>query len=42
MLSGGNDLMATIRWSRRLSPKALQALGKVPATRPIPRGLECH
>ena len=27
MLSGANDLMAIFRWGRRLSPKALQALG---------------
>jgi hypothetical protein len=27
MLSGANDLMAISRWGRRLSPKALQALG---------------
>lgn len=27
MLSGANDLMAIYRWGRRLSPKALQALG---------------
>jgi predicted transposase YbfD/YdcC len=27
MLSGANDLMAIARWGRRLSPKALQALG---------------
>jgi hypothetical protein len=27
MLSGANDLMAIFRWSRRLSAKALQALG---------------
>jgi hypothetical protein len=27
MLSGANDLMAIHRWGRRLSPKALQALG---------------
>jgi hypothetical protein len=27
MLSGANDLMAVFRWGRRLSPKALQALG---------------
>lgn len=27
MLSGANDLMAISRWGRRLTPKALQALG---------------
>ena len=27
MLSGANDLLAIARWGRRLSPKALQALG---------------
>ncbi len=27
MLSGANDLMAVFRWGRRLSPRALQALG---------------
>ena len=27
MLGGANDLMAVYRWGRRLSPKALQALG---------------
>jgi hypothetical protein len=27
MLSGANDLIAIFRWGRRLSPKALQALG---------------
>ena len=27
MLSGANDLMAIARWGRRLSPKALRALG---------------
>lgn len=27
MLSGANDLLAVARWGRRLSPKALQALG---------------
>jgi hypothetical protein len=27
MLSGANDLMAIFRWGRRLSPRALQALG---------------
>ena len=27
MLSGANDLRAVFRWGRRLSPKALQALG---------------
>lgn len=27
MLSGANDLMAIFRWGRRLSPKALEALG---------------
>src|SRR5208282_1151857 len=27
MLSGANDLRAIFRWGRRLSPKALQALG---------------
>ena len=40
MLSGANDLMAIFRWGRRLSPRALQALGvdkkrrKAPATPP--------
>ncbi len=27
MLSGANDLISIFRWGRRLSPKALQALG---------------
>jgi hypothetical protein len=41
MLSGANDLRAIFRWGRRLSPKALQALGvdperkRLPAMRPI-------
>jgi hypothetical protein len=30
MLSGANDLRAIFRWGRRLSPKALQALGVDP------------
>lgn len=36
MLAGANDLMAIFRWGRRLSPKALKALG-------IERGVApCH
>lgn len=38
MLSGANDLMAIYRWGRRLSPKALQALGVDPKRRKAP----CH
>lgn len=38
MLSGANDLMAIFRWGRRLSPKALQALGVEPKRRRAP----CH
>jgi hypothetical protein len=38
MLSGANDLMAIFRWGRRLSPKALQALGVDPKRAQAP----CH
>lgn len=38
MLSGANDLMAVFRWGRRLSPKALQALGIDEKRRKAP----CH
>jgi hypothetical protein len=38
MLSGANDLMAIFRWGRRLSPKALQALGVDKKRRNAP----CH
>jgi hypothetical protein len=38
MLSGANDLMAIFRWGRRLSPKALQALGLDKKRRKAP----CH
>ncbi len=38
MLSGANDLMAIFRWGRRLSPKALQALGVDPKRKKAP----CH
>lgn len=38
MLSGANDLMAIFRWGRRLSPKALQALGIDKKRRKAP----CH
>ena len=38
MLSGANDLMAIARWGRRLSPKALQALGVDKKRRKAP----CH
>jgi len=38
MLSGANDLMAIFRWGRRLSPKALQALGVDKKRRKAP----CH
>lgn len=38
MLSGANDLMAIYRWGRRLSPKALQALGVDPKRKKAP----CH
>jgi DDE_Tnp_1-associated/Transposase DDE domain len=38
MLSGANDLRAIFRWGRRLSPKALQALGVDPKRRRAP----CH
>lgn len=38
MLSGANDLMAIFRWGRRLSPKALQALGVDPKRKRAP----CH
>lgn len=36
MLSGANDLMAIFRWGRRLSPKALQALGVDPKRKRAP------
>ena len=38
MLSGANDLLAIARWGRRLSPKALQALGVDKKRRKAP----CH
>lgn len=38
MLAGANDLMAIFRWGRRLSPKALQALGVDKKRRRAP----CH
>ena len=38
MLAGANDLMAIFRWGRRLSPKALQALGVDRKRRKAP----CH
>jgi hypothetical protein len=38
MLSGANDLRAIFRWGRRLSPKALQALGVDQKRRKAP----CH
>ena len=38
MLSGANDLMAIYRWGRRLSPKALAALGVDPKRKKAP----CH
>lgn len=38
MLSGANDLMGIFRWGRRLSPKALAALGVDPKRRMAP----CH
>ena len=38
MLSGANDLRAIFRWGRRLSPKALQALGVDPKRKMAP----CH
>jgi len=38
MLSGANDLMAIFRWGRRLSPKALAALGVDKKRRKAP----CH
>jgi len=38
MLSGANDLMAIFRWGRRLSPKALAALGVDPKRKKAP----CH
>lgn len=38
MLSGANNLLAVCRWGRRLSPKALQALGCDPKRRKAP----CH
>src|SRR5437762_2530498 len=38
MLSGANDLMAIFRFGRRLSPKALQALGVDKKRRKAP----CH
>lgn len=38
MLSGANDLMAIFRWGRRLSPKALRALGVDPKRKKAP----CH
>ena len=38
MLSGANDLRAIFRWGRRLSPKALAALGVDPKRKAAP----CH
>ena len=38
MLSGANDLRAIFRWGRRLSPKALAALGVDPKRKTAP----CH
>ena len=38
MLSGANDLLAIARWGRRLSPKAMQALGIDKKRRKAP----CH
>ena len=38
MLSGANDLRAIFRWGRRLSPKALAALGVDPKRKKAP----CH
>ena len=38
MLSGANDLRAIFRWGRRLSPKALTALGVDPKRKAAP----CH
>lgn len=38
MLSGANDLIAIFRWGRRLSPKAMQALGVDKKRRKAP----CH
>lgn len=38
MLSGANDLRAIFRWGRRLSPRALQALGVDPKRKRAP----CH
>src|ERR1700740_1359077 len=38
MLSGANDLMGIFRWGRRLSPKALAALGVDPKRKKAP----CH
>lgn len=38
MLSGANDLLAIARWGRRLSPKALQAIGASKKRRKAP----CH
>lgn len=38
MLAGANDLMAIFRWGRRLSPRALQALGIDKKRRKAP----CH
>ena len=38
MLSGANDLIAIFRWGRRLSPKAMQALGVDKKRRRAP----CH
>lgn len=38
MLSGANDLRAIYRWGRRLSPKALEALGVDPKRKRAP----CH
>ena len=38
MLSGANDLLAIARWGRRLSPKALQAIGASTKRKQAP----CH
>ena len=42
MLSGANDLRAVFRWGRRLSPKALQALGADPKRRKAPAHATYH
>ena len=42
MLSGANDLRAVFRWGRRLSPKALQALGADPKRKKAPAHATYH